>query len=188
MSIHMSQTHACTQDVGGNIGTNALSLAALNLDVHAFEAMPANFAHLELSRNINGFRNLKLNNLAVSSQTGLTLRVCHVLDNYGTGFLSVVDHLFDERSIAKNTTVCPSEVHTITLDDYVERERIQKIGLLKMDIEGSEGLALKGFSRTLRTAPPQFIILEFFARWLNSTDVGAVQVRMCEDMCIDMCI
>ena len=116
-----------------------------------------------------------------------TLKVCHAANNFGTGFLSVVEKLFDQGAISSNRTVCPSEVQTIALDDYVERERIGKIGLLKMDIEGSEGLALKGFSRTLRTAPPQFIILEFFAKWLNSTDVGAVQARTCAQACVRTC-
>lgn len=50
------------------------------------------------------------------------------------------------------------KVATLTIDDFVERNNIQKIDLIKMDIEGAELAALKGAEKTLRRCMPKLAI------------------------------
>ncbi len=50
------------------------------------------------------------------------------------------------------------EVKTITLDGFVELENIQRLDLLKIDVEGHEGSVLKGAEKTLEKFHPAIII------------------------------
>lgn len=52
----------------------------------------------------------------------------------------------------------PLEVPTITLNDLLERNNIDRIDLLSMDIEGSEPTALAGFD--LRRYRPRLVVIE----------------------------
>jgi chemotaxis response regulator CheB len=50
------------------------------------------------------------------------------------------------------------EVNGLSLDDFVYRQNQPKPDLIKMDIEGGEGLALEGMARILRESHPVFLI------------------------------
>jgi FkbM family methyltransferase len=49
-------------------------------------------------------------------------------------------------------------VSTITIDDFIKSNSIQKVSYIKMDIEGSELPALKGAVNTIRTFKPKLAI------------------------------
>lgn len=49
-------------------------------------------------------------------------------------------------------------VDTITIDDMVSREQLNRVDLIKMDIEGAEQHALKGAQKTLREFTPKLAI------------------------------
>jgi len=52
----------------------------------------------------------------------------------------------------------PVEIETITLNDLLEREKVEKIDLLSMDIEGAEPLALAGFD--IERFAPRLVCIE----------------------------
>ncbi len=49
-------------------------------------------------------------------------------------------------------------VNTITIDDLVSREKLDKVDFIKMDIEGAEQHALKGAEKTLQKFTPKLAI------------------------------
>ena len=49
-------------------------------------------------------------------------------------------------------------VATITIDDFVAEQLLQKVDLIKMDIEGAERLALQGAVQTIQRWKPKLAI------------------------------
>jgi len=55
-------------------------------------------------------------------------------------------------------------VYTITIDDYVTVEKIDRVDFIKMDIEGAEISAIKGAETTIRTFKPKLAI-SVYHKW-----------------------
>ena len=53
------------------------------------------------------------------------------------------------------------EASTLSIDDLVEREQLDRVDLIKMDIESSEGDALKGAKRTISRFRPKLAICAY---------------------------
>jgi hypothetical protein len=49
-------------------------------------------------------------------------------------------------------------ISTLSIDDFVKRNRIPKVDFIKMDIEGAELSALRGAVETLKTSKPKLAI------------------------------
>ena len=62
------------------------------------------------------------------------------------------------------------DVPIITLDDYLEREGIERVDIMKADVEGAEGLVVGGASRLLNdeTRRPWVIMLELYDQNLQA--------------------
>jgi FkbM family methyltransferase len=144
-------------DIGANLGQYTL-LAAQRVGptgrVHSFE--PSGRMYSELRYNV-GLNNLSdncfLNEVAVSEKEGSAR-----LSQYEPGaevFGSLGNHRRMPRSI-----IGSEEVKTITLDTYVREQRIPKIDLIKIDIEGGELPALRGAEWILCQADAPTIVLE----------------------------
>lgn len=50
------------------------------------------------------------------------------------------------------------KVKTITIENFVKKEKIKKVGLIKMDIEGTEFNTLKGAIKTIKRDKPNLLI------------------------------
>lgn len=144
-------------DVGANLGEIALHMAARvgpTGQVHAFEPVPAVFARLQqhITRNCLE-RILHPHPLALSDQTGQT-EIAFAdpsADNQG---LASITNLTDKAGPLRTT------IPTLTLDDFVARENLTRIDLIKIDIQGAEPRFLAGAQNTLRTLRPQ-LLMEF---------------------------
>ena len=137
-------------DIGANQGIYACAFAALvgpRGRVIAFE--PQKYAVDVLQHNIrlNGFYQIIVQQAAVSDQEGSA-----VLDvSQGAVSASIVRD-FGGR-------VGAAEVMTMTIDTVAKRLKLDRVNMIKMDIEGAELLALKGGAETLRRYKP-IIVLE----------------------------
>jgi hypothetical protein len=65
-----------------------------------------------------------------------------------------------------NPTACLTQVHAVALDTFLEDE--PRVDLIKMDIEGAEGLALKGMIKLLKRHRP-ILFTEFSPNALRGT-------------------
>ena len=145
-------------DVGASIGYYTLTFARLVGEkgkVYAFEPAPDIFALLEKNVKENGYKNVILNNKAVSDKTGKArLYLCdynnmaHTLSRTREGAGSV-------------------EVETVRLDDYF-RDRGGKIDFVKIDVEGAECAAVRGMEQVLRASRSIKLATEYHPKWLTS--------------------
>jgi anaerobic selenocysteine-containing dehydrogenase len=55
-------------------------------------------------------------------------------------------------------TLVKIQVHTKTLDFFIGEKNIEKIDLLKIDVEGAELLVLRGFKENIKKYTPDIII------------------------------
>jgi len=119
----------CVLDVGANIGLFACCVAPQAERVVCFEPSPGNFALLE--RNTAGLAHVAARQEAMAGEGGEAL--LHVpVDGHNTGAFSLFES--DEaRADAADVTV-----PTVTLEAVLDREGIERCGLVKMDIEGAE--------------------------------------------------
>lgn len=129
-------------DVGANIGYHTVILSKLAKQVIAFEPEPNNFKLLKKNIEANHCDNIVAVNLGLSDIVGNA------------------DLHLSESNMGGHSMVAEGKAVTIsltTLDDYLKGERID---LIKMDIEGAEGLALKGMIQAVTKWKP-IMISEF---------------------------
>jgi len=148
-------------DIGANIGLYTLPISKFvqeNGKVFAFEPHPKNFEILQKNVTINNIKNIILENKAVSNHNGnAKLFASWVKNDDGTCKLFRIK---GQPSDFTDTTV-------VSLDNYFHnKELIDKISFVKIDVEGVEFDVLKGMEKILQTNSKIQLILEFIPRQL----------------------
>lgn len=147
-------------DIGAHIGyfTRLFSkLTGPKGMVYAFEADPENFQLLK--RNTNHLKNVKIYQLAITDQFG-AIDFYHYDEKTGcNSILSNAPVAFQKRKI----TVSASDLDTI-----LKTEGVNRVDLIKMDIEGGESKALVGMQKTIKENQPLAIVLEFAPAWIKA--------------------
>lgn len=136
-------------DVGANRGYYTL-IAAQTHKVFAFEPNEEPLSELERSLQFNGFDNVTAINAAVSECSGREKLYLHESVSELSSLRVVHDDL--EHSI---------EVESVSLDDYFGERPEVEIGLIKLDIQGGELLALRGAQKILEEFHPILILEEW---------------------------
>jgi FkbM family methyltransferase len=122
-------------------------------EVHAFEPVPRTFAALEENVKLNAARNVRLMRVALAARAGETLLEVPI-DPDGEGLLAwgaTSVHLRRgplERAPAQ------------ALDAYARAHRLDRITLLKLDLEGAELEALLGMEELLSGSRIRYIVCE----------------------------
>lgn len=145
-------------DIGANLGYFGL-IAGTIVDrdeggsIHLIEANPNLMPLLFKSLNVTGLVGMAtLANLAVSDQAGVLQ--LHVPDHlWGSSFLDEADDTF--QASIESTTAEPLsireivDVEAVTLDEFTAARGIERVDVIKMDIEGHEERAYRGMSRVI---------------------------------------
>lgn len=129
-------------DVGANIGffsAVALGLVGERGEVHCFEPAPAHYRRLERLRELNPTHQLHLNDCALGQSEGESILNISSGPNIGwntlvPGFMAADP---DREEVA---------VPIRRLDAYLAESAIDRIALIKIDVEGYELPVLKGLS------------------------------------------
>jgi FkbM family methyltransferase len=125
-------------DVGAGKGEDTVAFSkyvGLGGRVIAIEAHPVTYRCLRVFCELNHLQNVTPLNYAITDRAGpVTIESTEAWQTN-----SVVHG-------GRNGTAVPG----ITLDEIVASERIERIDLLKMNIEGAEASAIKGMSKTLQ--------------------------------------
>lgn len=138
-------------DVGGNIGVFACVAAAhLPPGGHAvtFEPAPDNLLYLERNLARNGLADrVVVAGVAVGAETGeMTLYLSH-------------DHGLHSASAANlDHPGQPKSVPVVTLDGYLAEHGLDVVDLLKVDIQGFDGYALRGARDTIARCRPTLLV------------------------------
>lgn len=140
-------------DVGANIGYISLMLAQLLGDegqVYSFEALPGNQERWKGNITLNQLdERVHLQAVAVSKTSGKARFMVHA--SGGMGKLSSAKGR--DEDYAEEI-----EVDSLALDDAVYRQKSPAPELIKIDIEGGEGAALRGMTRLLKEKRPTLFI------------------------------
>lgn len=151
-------------DVGANVGYyTALAARAAGPGgrVVAFEPEPTNFAALERTVARNKFTNVTACQVAIADRSGV-----------GPLYLSARNG-GDHRLYRTSPHQYSLEVPMTTLDAALAQYQVNHVDVLKMDIQGLEGLALAGAGRLLAHHPLK-LFLEFYPDGLRQTGVEPV--------------
>lgn len=142
-------------DIGANIGCHTLRYAKLvgrHGKVIAFEPMPWAVSKLRRNIELNDFNNIVLEKIAlsdVSAKRSVYFRSSWTLDDGSTP---------DSKT--------NEDVDFITLDEYVHRNKLDKIDFIKLDVDGYEYKVVRGGLKSLIKFKPVMII-EFGNYTLN---------------------
>lgn len=150
-------------DIGANIGYHTLIASKLVGEtgkVYAFEPELNNYTLLLNNIKINGCNNITPIQKAISNKKG---KIKLFIENVNLG-----GHSFSESNILYTEKPGFKEVETITLDDFFENlMRYDKIDIIKMDVQGAEGLIIEG-ARKILSIKMLKIIMEFWPYGLES--------------------
>jgi FkbM family methyltransferase len=152
--MQLDPTDTCV-DVGGNVGYFSLLMgsAVPNGIVHVFEPIPVNAALIRASAALNSMPNVLVNECAVGSSTGtVTFSVSR-----DSAFSSM-------RATGRVKESMTLSVPMLTLDGYLADRKIRRIDVLKIDVEGAEGLVISGASTLLgnEETRPRLVLIELY--------------------------
>jgi FkbM family methyltransferase len=142
-------------DVGANIGVTAIGFGTLAAKVYAIEPSPKNYYFLTKNIEANRLTNISAFQFAIATRPG-------ELPFYDTRGFRAGSFLCREHDslAALHHGEDAIKVKTISLDEFVEGENIERVSLLKVDVEGFEHEVLVGAKEMLRRFHP-ITILEF---------------------------
>lgn len=135
-------------DAGGFIADTAVLFhdkTSGQCEVHSFEILQENIDLFVANADMNGISDrVVLNKLALADTTG--------------GSVGVKVGALQGGTAVSATPAGEELVQTIRLDDYVSRMRLNRVDLIKMDIEGAEMPALRGAIDTIRHFRPKLAL------------------------------
>lgn len=145
-------------DIGANSGYFSIlaSSVAKNGFVHAFEPVPRTYKIFKKTIELNGIKNIKLNNVCVGAKNG-------VVKFY-------VDESSDVSSLNKTSyqrKTKLSKCKMIRLADYCYKNKIDKIDIMKIDTEGAEKDILFS-SRNILIKYKPILVVEFSSETANA--------------------
>jgi FkbM family methyltransferase len=148
-TVYLS-TDAVVFDVGANIGLTTAIFAQFAPDgkIHSFEPSPEAFPCLEETVRVNGFTNVVLHQLGLGAVPG---KLSFVDDPNSAS----ASHLAIDDTGRRGTSLT---VDVETVDGIVERDRIDRLDLIKIDVEGFDLDVVEGAVTTIETLKPVCII------------------------------
>jgi FkbM family methyltransferase len=152
-------------DVGANFGFYSVLIGQQfeNISIHSFEPVHSTFAILK--------HNVEHNRL----QDKVTLNECGVGEKTGQTKMTQDKYSGNHLVINENSNDVISDVLIITIDSYVQKNNIEKVDVIKCDIEGAEYLMLKGAINLLKKDYPN-IFIEIADEWTSRFGYSARDV------------
>lgn len=147
-------------DVGANIGYYTLLAAKRGATVYAFEPEPHNFDLLQRNIALNDFENVAALRQAVANISG-------------KGPLYMNDANLGAHSLigsAVPVKVGEVEVELVTLDDLADEVGNRSL-VVKMDVQGAEGLVCQGGRRLFSLPVETTVFMEFWPEAIASSGI-----------------
>ena len=137
-------------DLGANLGVftlHASKIVGKSGKVISFEPFSTNHNALGEHIKINNLLNVKIEKLAVGSESGsITLYLDESEENLGMVTANYVENAVVEK------------VEVVSIDSYLEAHPIHSVDFIKIDIEGFEYATLLGLENTLKKHQPKILI------------------------------
>jgi FkbM family methyltransferase len=140
-------------DIGAHVGYSTILFAdwvGHNGKVYCFEPVPAQVQQIEQNLKFNGYQDrVVVHRFAISDRPGLVEFYYDRTQNTGMGSLIINRAQFYKIS-----------VEAVALDFWAEINGLADVGLVKMDIEGAEILALRGMASGLSQHRYRILLIE----------------------------
>lgn len=150
--IKLCKSSSVIIDIGANTGVYALAAKTINPKAKVFAFEPVKRVFYKLQENI------KLNNYDI---TAIEKAVSNS-DGFATIYDTNSEHTnsvtVNKNLSAADTKVFEKKIETITLNSFVKNYDIEKIDLIKIDVETHEPEVSEGFSEYLKIFRPVLII------------------------------
>lgn len=141
-------------DIGANIGLFSKAFANSNYEpklILAFEPSPYIFNILTIA--LKKFKNVQCFQIALADRKGSTMLNMPVKN---TGAIRVgLSHI---GNIKKSENFISTKVKTERIDDFLCENFNFDVHIIKMDVEGAEGLVIEGASRLLKQVRPFWFV------------------------------
>ena len=165
--LDMAKQATVIFDVGANIGYFAIQFGKMLHDtgnVHCFEPMKYQFNVLQRNIEENNLDNIILNKAIVSNEQNAIKRIYFSgIDNTGSSSLEIESSLYED-------------VRCITIDEYSVQHNIDKIDLMKIDVEGHELKVLLGASRMLEARKIGSLFVEVNNNTLTAGGTSSAEI------------
>jgi FkbM family methyltransferase len=154
-------------DAGANVGELTVLFSRFvgpEGAVHAFEPVPSTFERLTAVIDAGARTNVVLNRVALAAESGFV--TMNLYDDEHLSWSTVVQR--PRRPGGADVLPVRREVvPALRLDDYCAREAIDRVDLLKIDVEGAELDVLRGAESLLRSRGVACCVFEFGATTLE---------------------
>lgn len=160
-------------DIGASVGVYALPLGwkTPQGQVFAFEPDPETGQRLKENVLLNGFKHVQVMDWAVSDSVGTT-----TLYSDGANGNAPTMMKNEQREALKSELTIP----TNSIDNAIAQKTLTPATVLKIDIEGAEGLCIKGAHRLLSGefgAKPRIILLEIHPDFMQTFGMSSDQLQ-----------
>jgi FkbM family methyltransferase len=159
-------------DVGANVGVHTLAMAhAVNGGGRVIACEPSPNFNKELTANVelNQFTNVTIHQVAVSAKRGpVTLYIPS--DSQHAAGASLDPHMHDQLQNSLAVDVAGT-----TIDDLVAMDAIDRVDLIKVDVEGFDAAVLAGAHDVLRRDQP-YLLFEYTRDWWAKAGYSLEQV------------
>jgi FkbM family methyltransferase len=153
-------------DIGANRGNTVIKYAKLfpTAKIYAFEPFLETFEILK--DNVKDISNINISNFAIAEKIGETVFYSNKNEDTNSILSSSKIGLSSDEQVK---TIGQTIVNTETIDSFCSTHKIDKIDILKMDIQGAELLALIGAIKLLEEKKIGLIYTEtYFRRQYNN--------------------
>jgi FkbM family methyltransferase len=147
----------CIFDVGAHYGETAVKYKAVFPDakIYSFEPFPE--AAKAFSLRTGAYSSIKLFELAFSSKTGESEFNVNSSDATNSLLNSAQTNSWVDDAIKHDYAIT---VNTDTIDNFCERQKVNIIDILKLDVQGAELLVLEGAANMLASNRIKMIFSE----------------------------
>jgi FkbM family methyltransferase len=148
----LSRNAKVVLDIGANTGVYSLCAKAINPSskVYAFEPLKQMFTKLVLNNEINHY-DIACIEKAASDKNGKTVIYETGIDHVAAASLNIETRQYGDLDVE-------TEIDAITLDSFIEEYNIEKVDLVKMDVETHEPNVLEGYKKFLKQHRPDLLI------------------------------
>jgi FkbM family methyltransferase len=137
-------------DIGANVGLlSCLFADSVGPNGRVFVFEPDPYTAKFLKHNVRRFGQVRVFEIALSDKSGNA--------NLFLNAQSGTSNSLADRSDASETV----SVECLTLDDFLKREPLEQIHLIKIDVEGFEPRVLAGMAETVKAHPEMAMIIEY---------------------------
>lgn len=160
-------------DIGANVGQHSLFMAAHGNQVHSFEPFEPVRSQLQKQIAANDLHSITVHPLGISNENTRLPFFAPTGNNVGIGS-------FDSGTTSKGN-VSIGELELVKGDDFFPSAGIDRIDLMKIDVEGFEKLAIEGLQDTLAATRPVIVCELTYGQSLSFKSIEELRRYLPED-------